>query len=341
MKLKQLFFNACIIGTILSYQLANAQNDLVVFSNNGEKFYLYVNGVKQNPDFETNVRVTNIKQPQVKLRVVFEDNKKIPDLYTNAMLMWEGEEKKGWEFVYQIVNKAGKYKIKPYSAAEIHRESTGDQTVVNYSNEEPAPNISVTSPANTNVSLNTQTVTSTSVTTTNSAAQSPRSNSPNGAVGINISLSPNSAGIQIHDDGTTNNSSTSYTTSVVSTTVVSSSSTASENTAAPTTPATHPKPRTVVKCAVSDTEFENIKKSINSKSFEDSKLTVAKQICDSKCLKSSQVRDIMKLFSFEQTRLDFAKYAYKNVIDKENYYQVNDAFQFENSIEELNESIGK
>ncbi len=68
---------------------------------------------------------------------------------------------------------------------------------------------------------------------------------------------------------------------------------------------------------------------------------MAKQICDSKCLKSRQVRDIMKLFSFEQTRLDFAKYAYKNVMDKENYYQVNDAFQFENSIEELNESIGK
>ncbi len=259
MNVKQLFFNACIIGTILSYKLANAQNDLVVFSNNGEMFYLYVNGVKQNPDFETNVRVTNIKQPQVKLRVVFEDNKKIPDLYTNAMLMWEGEEKKGLEFVYQIVNKAGKYKIKPYSVTEIHRESTGDQTVVNYSTEEPAPNISVTSPANTNISLNTQTVTSTSVITTNTADQSPYSNSPNGAVGINISLSPNSAGIQIHD-GTTNNSSTSYTTSVVSTTVVSSSSTASENAAVPTTPTTHPKPRTVVKCEVSNTEFENIKK---------------------------------------------------------------------------------
>ncbi|MCX7728498.1 MAG: DUF4476 domain-containing protein [Bacteroidia bacterium] len=49
----------------------------------------------------------------------------------------------------------------------------------------------------------------------------------------------------------------------------------------------------------------------------------------------------MKLFSFEETRLEFAKYAYSKVIDKENYYQVNDAFQFENSIEELNNSIGQ
>jgi hypothetical protein len=47
----------------------------------------------------------------------------------------------------------------------------------------------------------------------------------------------------------------------------------------------------------------------------------------------------MKLFSFEATKLEFAKYAYNKVSDKENYYLVNDAFQFESSIEELNENI--
>jgi hypothetical protein len=45
----------------------------------------------------------------------------------------------------------------------------------------------------------------------------------------------------------------------------------------------------------------------------------------------------MLLFDFESTRLTFAKFAYKYTFDKGNYYKVNDAFQFESSIEELNQ----
>ncbi|GIV29047.1 MAG: hypothetical protein KatS3mg028_0113 [Bacteroidia bacterium] len=142
------------------------------------------------------------------------------------------------------------------------------------------------------------------------------------------------ANIQIHD-GISTSTNAGYTTSVVSTTVTSSS-------AAPAASSTiHPSQPVAIKCSVSPKEFETIKKNISSKAFEDSKLTLAKQISDAKCLKSEQIRDIMKLFSFEETRLEFAKYAYKRVADKDNYYLVNDAFQFENSIEELNESIGK
>lgn len=343
MKTKHLVVKIAAITGLSFGALVHAQNDLVVFSDNGEKFYLYVNGVRQNSTPETNVRVTNINHSEVRVKVVFEDNKKIPDLTTNAFLIWEDENKKGWEFVYRIVNKAGKYKLKFYTASEIHKDNSGEQTVVNYLSEEPAPNINVSAPENTNVSLNTQTVTSTTIVSTSAGAQSPSSNPSNNAAGLNISLSKSGINIQIKDDnvsGNTSSSSATYSTTVVSTTVVSSSS----SSASPVTsnpPSSQVSPKPAIKCTVSNTEFESIKKNISSKSFENSKLTVAKQISDSKCLTSSQVRDIMKLFSFEQTRLDFAKYAYKNVIDKDNYYQVNDAFQFENSIEELNESIGK
>jgi len=47
----------------------------------------------------------------------------------------------------------------------------------------------------------------------------------------------------------------------------------------------------------------------------------------------------MLLFSFEATRLDFAKFAYKYTYDISNYYKLNDAFTFESSIEELNNFI--
>ena len=45
------------------------------------------------------------------------------------------------------------------------------------------------------------------------------------------------------------------------------------------------------------------------------------------------------MFSFEDSKLDFAKYAYERTYDIDNYYKVNDAFTFESSVDELNEYI--
>jgi hypothetical protein len=47
----------------------------------------------------------------------------------------------------------------------------------------------------------------------------------------------------------------------------------------------------------------------------------------------------MQLFSFEDSRLDFAKFAYKNCINKGNYFEVNQAFSFESSVDNLNQFI--
>jgi hypothetical protein len=49
----------------------------------------------------------------------------------------------------------------------------------------------------------------------------------------------------------------------------------------------------------------------------------------------------MKLFSFESSRLEFAKFAYKYTWDINNYFLLNDAFDFESSIDELNKYINK
>jgi hypothetical protein len=90
---------------------------------------------------------------------------------------------------------------------------------------------------------------------------------------------------------------------------------------------------------MSPSDFESAKSSIASKTFENTKLEVAKQIIGSNCLTSDQVKQLMKVFEFESTKLDFAKYAYKRTYDKGNYYKVNDAFEFESSIGDLQEYI--
>lgn len=88
-----------------------------------------------------------------------------------------------------------------------------------------------------------------------------------------------------------------------------------------------------------ESQFAGVRQSISGRTFEDSRLTIAKQVVSSNCLFASQVRDIMMLMTFEESRLDFAKFAYRFTYDLGNYYMLNDAFTFEMSIDELNEFI--
>lgn len=43
--------------------------------------------------------------------------------------------------------------------------------------------------------------------------------------------------------------------------------------------------------------------------------------------------------TFEENKLTIAKYAYTKTADPNNYFQLNDAFTFESSIDELNAYI--
>lgn len=88
-----------------------------------------------------------------------------------------------------------------------------------------------------------------------------------------------------------------------------------------------------------ESEFSNAQSSVSSKDFEESKLTVAKQITGSNCLTADQVKRIMGEFDFEDSKLEYAKFAYNKTYDIGNYYKLNDAFDFESSIDELNEYI--
>jgi len=86
-------------------------------------------------------------------------------------------------------------------------------------------------------------------------------------------------------------------------------------------------------------DFDQFKQSLSSKNFEDSKLTLAKQVAETNCLTCSQIREILTLFSYESTRLEFAKWVFPKVYDPGNYFKLNDAFKFESSVEELDQYI--
>jgi len=86
-------------------------------------------------------------------------------------------------------------------------------------------------------------------------------------------------------------------------------------------------------------EFNSALQHIRSQSFDDSKLRVARQIARGNALRSNQVKRIARQFSFESTRLKFAKFAYQRVVDPQNYYRVNEAFSFSSSVRNLDRYI--
>ena len=78
---------------------------------------------------------------------------------------------------------------------------------------------------------------------------------------------------------------------------------------------------------ISNLVFQQKVNEINMQRVELRKLQVAKEIATNNCLSSSQVRQIAQMFTDDFNRLDFSMAAYANVFDKDNFYEVYDAFE--------------
>lgn len=86
---------------------------------------------------------------------------------------------------------------------------------------------------------------------------------------------------------------------------------------------------------MNERSFEQLKQTIRRESFDESKLSIAKTAIKNQVVSTSQVRDLLSLFSFEQNKLDIAKYCYHYTTDFNNYYVVANSFGFSSSKTEL------
>jgi nuclear transport factor 2 (NTF2) superfamily protein len=93
------------------------------------------------------------------------------------------------------------------------------------------------------------------------------------------------------------------------------------------------------KRAMDKPTFDQLKRSIANESFENTRMSVAKQYIAVNYFNSAQVKQLVELFSFENNKLEIAKYAYDYTVDKGNYFMVNDAFSFSTSKESLMDYI--
>jgi hypothetical protein len=342
-----------LTATYTFAQVSN--NNLVVFSQDGDKFSLIVNGLRQNEKPETNVKVTGLNAPNYKVRVIFE-NAGLAPIDQNIYMMDGGENVTNKEITYVITNTKKGMKLRGQSVADITPQGAAapGQVIYVFNPSGSASPYSTTTTTSTTGTTTTTGGTSTGVimtTTTPPTGEQTTTTVSDGMGGttsttttttttgttdnVNVGMNAGGVGVGININITDGMGGTATSTSTTTTTTTSSSSTTSSGTTTPVTTTT--SSQCVFPMSASD--FENAKKSVSGQSFEDQKLKIAKQVLNTNCMSTSQVKEIMGLFSFEETKLDWAKFAYGKTTDFNNYYQLNDGFTYSSSVDELNSYI--
>lgn len=311
-----------LFGAFISTDcLSQNKHTAIFYSDNGEKFWVILNGVRQNENPETNVKVNGLNAPGYRSKIVFQD-KGIMDIDKNLTMPEQSSE-----VTFRIKqNKKGIHVLRYFTAVPLPAQpvESPNQNMVTYT----ATPVYTENPREEVITTTTTTTTSTSGQPANSGDQ----------INMNVNIGDVSMGINMNvNDGFDAQEETTTSTTVTTT---------STTTAQPVQPA---QPDHYVMVGYSGpmgcpwpmqpNDYSQAKSTIASKSFEDSKMQIAKQIISSNCLFADQVTEITNLFDFEDNKLEFAKYAYTRTYDQGNYFKVNNAFDFESTIEELNQHI--
>ncbi|MEM0996948.1 MAG: DUF4476 domain-containing protein [Bacteroidota bacterium] len=316
---KQLFLVLLFCGWGL--MVAAQPSNFVLFSEKSEPFTLVLNGQQVNTAPALNLKVTGLQSAQYQMRVIF-NNPSLPE-FRDVVIINPGNEVT-YALTYATVGRTEMRFVNEFSL--VYRPlPPQNQQVVAYTGPvtfNPPPG----------------TVNPTTAPNGGTFNPPPTGTNPNvgqsgGSVSLDVNVGGQASDIQpVPGEVTT----TTTTTTIIEETAGGGAVVGSNGPPNPLPGYTGavgcdgPMPRV---------EFSEAKTSIDSKSFSDSKMRVAKQIARTNCLLSSQVKDIMGLFSFETDKLEFAKFAYDFTYDIGNYYQVNDAFTFEGSIDELEQYL--
>ena len=82
-------------------------------------------------------------------------------------------------------------------------------------------------------------------------------------------------------------------------------------------------------------EVNRMVSQLRSENFDNNRSELAQAMVASKLLTTADIKRLMSTFTFEDNKLDFAKFAYNYVLDPENYFQVASGFTFSTNKTEL------
>lgn len=274
---------------------------LTIFSEDGDKFTLVLNGEKINDVPQTNLRVEELTQPYYNAKIIFEDASK-QAISKNSLLITDVDGK-FQDVTYKIrrdKNNASKMKMSFFSMTDVDPGflPPSNVQVIHYGQ-----------PVRTS-----GTVTQTTTTSTSGISAGVNVN----GVGVNVTVSdPN---MQVTQTTTTTTSSSMH-----------GDHDGHDH-------GRHGR-RCSNQYAMSSSNFNSALQTIKNQGFDETRLKTAKQIAQSNCLNATQVAEICKTFGFDESRLEFAKAAFDRCTEPNNYFKVNNVFSFSSSVDELTEYI--
>jgi hypothetical protein len=321
--MKNLLLSIIVIVITANVSFSQPVSNIVIFSEDGYPFFVVMNGIQENKNAQTNVKIKRLTATNYKVKIIFEDQT-IPSIEKNLYT------KPDLEVTYRIKkNNKGENVLNYYSEAPIPYEAVNDVVVVNDNTGHSDVVVNNTVPDNSggvNVNMNV--------------------NDGYNSSGVNVNMNVNENGINYNvqtNDGVNVNANINVTDANMNynETVYNEESHVYVDDQTNNNVYQMPGYTGPVGCdwPMNPADFQRALNSINNADFESDKLTIAKQVVGMNCLTVDQVKQIGMLFAFEDNKLDFAKFAYGRTFDIGNYYILNDMFEFSSSIEELNRYI--
>lgn len=123
---------------VVGYLAFSQNNDIVVYTLESEPFYVILNGIRQNENLETNIRVENVDGEFHRMRVIFE-NDKFPPLDQSINFFESNSEIK-----IEIVYRKNKFRTRFMGESKKDNKASKEQTHVSY-HQEGESNASVNS----------------------------------------------------------------------------------------------------------------------------------------------------------------------------------------------------
>lgn len=346
--MKKIFICALFLIFAMS-SFAQIKGSLTIYAKEGEKIWVIKNGVKQNAEAQTSVTVKNIADKYFKIKVIVDDEKMSS---VDKQIQMVDVDGKMCNLTYELKMKKSGYTLSIISWDPIDSQTTTTSTTTTTTSD---PEVQTTATnvgaadfqQNTNMNQN-----GTSQTTTVGQTQTNVSMGQNGA---NMTIKDPEMGVNFNMNMNVPNGQGNVTSTTTTTTTSSSTSSSTVN-GKPVkddgsmNPKPHHKPQPKPEpdhnhhsdgcyAAMPAGEFAEAKDQVQKASFADDKIRIAKQITEANCLSVAQIKEIAKLFSFEDNKLDYLKFAYDFTFEKKKYYMVNDVLNFSSSKEDLDTYI--
>jgi hypothetical protein len=308
-----------VFTLVYTYSVSLGQERIATFfAQDGDKFWVIVDGIRQNEKPAANVKVTGLTKDMYRIKIIFENEslKSVDQTISTVGFVDESEVTKPADVTYML-------------------RRNKDKMVMRVSSFKPANSSLATEPRQESVRFHTEESPVPPATTTQTTTQTTRQQPSTGTT--------QKVGMDIKTDGINTQVNIQMTEPAELEVETTTTTTRQNNTTPPQTntqPTNEPptsQPQGCIK-AMNTADFQKAKSSIEAQSFSESKMKVARQAVRG-CVNTAQVRDLLGLFSFEADKLALAKFVYDFTTDKNNFYTLSDVFSFSASSDELQDFL--